>query len=77
MATSPVFAGTAEESGTRTKVCEKTLGWPSTFFDFVVLFGGTFWFAGLPWVTVPETVTRRFGGWLPVKDWGQHTTNKR
>ncbi len=44
-------------------VCENTRGWPSTAWRGVL--------AGLaegplPWVTMPDTVTSKFGGWLPV-----------
>lgn len=39
-------------------VCEKTRGWPSTDLEF----GGGF----LPCKTLPETVTSREGGCVPV-----------
>jgi hypothetical protein len=42
------------------------------FLDLVLLIEGTGGLAELPWATVPETVTRRFGGWLPVRG-DEHT----
>ena len=44
-------------------VCENTRGCPSTVLCGV--FAG-FAVGPLPWTTVPETVTSRFGGVLPV-----------